>query len=100
LKRRPGKTDSSKEFMDGVVNAPPFSAPYQSVMYNNLAFVLLSYVGEAITGKPYMQVIDEAVIKPLGLNRTFIGPTNDSYGVIPGDRDDMLWSIDFGNEAS
>jgi len=61
--------------------------------------VLLSYVAEAISGKPFLQMIDEAVIAPLNLTRTFTHPTKEEYGVIPGTLEDTMWSTDLGNEA-
>ncbi len=68
-------------------------------MYNNIGYVLLSYVAEAITGKDFMPLVEDTVIKPLQLNNTWIKPAPDHLGIIPGDRDDTVWSRDFGNEA-
>ena len=82
-----------------MVNTPPLHAPYQTTTYNNVAFVLLSYVAEAITGKPFMKMIEDTVIVPLNLTRTFTHPTKDEFGVIPGTIEDTMWSADLGNEA-
>ena len=90
---------NSADFLAGIAAAPPFSAPYQTAMYNNVNFVLLSYVAEAVTGKPFMQMIEDTIIRPLNLTRTFIKPPDDSYGVIPGDPQETQWSVDLGNEA-
>jgi len=89
----------STEFLGGIVNTPPFHAPYQTTTYNNIAFVLLSYVAEAVTGKPFLQMMEEAVIAPLNLTRTFTHPTKEAYGVIPGTLEDTMWATDLGNEA-
>ncbi len=89
----------SVEFLAGVAKTPPFHAPYQKTTYNNIAFVLLSYVAETVTGKPFMEMVEDTVIRPLNLQHTFTKPPDDSYGVIPGDREETLWPIDFGNES-
>ena len=85
--------------MDGLLKQRPFYPSYYTPMYNNLGFVLLSYVVEAITGKPFMPQIEEAIIKPLNLSYTFIKKPDDSVGAIPGDPIGSLWGVDFGNES-
>jgi len=83
-----------------MAKTPPFYPPYQTPMYNNIGYVLLSLVAEAITGRPFMKMIEETIIKPLKLNYTFIQTPDDSLGIIPGDRMETLWARDFGNEAA
>jgi len=82
-----------------LIKAPPMHAPYQTTTYNNLAFVLLSYVAETVTGKPFMDLIEDAVIGPLNLTRTFTHPPDAKFGVIPGNLTSTLWATDLGNEA-
>jgi len=83
-----------------MAKTPPFYPPYQTPMYNNIGYVLLSMVAEAITGKPFMKLIEETVIKPLNLNYTFIMPPDDALGIIPGDRWETLWARDFETESA
>jgi CubicO group peptidase (beta-lactamase class C family) len=82
-----------------MAKTPPFYPVNQTPMYNNIGYVLLSYVAEAITGRPFMKMIEDTIIKPLNLSRTFIEPADDKYGIIPGDRIETLWGKDFGNES-
>ena len=49
-----------------------FSMPGDGVfLYSNYGFVLASYLAERVTGKTYSQVVQENIIEPLGMDRTF-----------------------------
>ena len=41
--------------------------------YSNTNYVLLSFIAEDITGKDYAQLLEERIIKPLGLENTYYG---------------------------
>lgn len=46
------------------------NAPGVTYEYSNLGFALLGYIIEKVSGKPYQQYINEAILKPLGMNNT------------------------------
>ena len=49
-----------------------FSMPGDGVfLYSNYGFVLASYLAERVGGKAYTQLVQENVIEPLGMERTF-----------------------------
>lgn len=51
-------------------------APLRTVWsYNNAGFVVAGRIIEVVTGKPYEAALQEMVTKPLGLNDTYITPT-------------------------
>jgi CubicO group peptidase (beta-lactamase class C family) len=47
--------------------------PDSEVRYSNSGFVLLSYILEKIYEKPYAEILDEKIIKPIGLKNTYYG---------------------------
>lgn len=48
-----------------------------------MAFQLLGYAVAKITGTPFPEVVEEKLLKPLGLARTFLSsPANDSNAVM------------------
>ena len=78
---------------------PPLHPPYQTPVYSNLAYVLLSYVAESIAGKPFLSMIEEAVIKPLNLTSTFTKMPDDKLGAMPSNPTESGWNYDMGNES-
>jgi CubicO group peptidase (beta-lactamase class C family) len=46
---------------------PPTSKPGENWAYNNSGYVLVGAVIEKVTGKPWHEVVDERIAKPLGL---------------------------------
>jgi CubicO group peptidase (beta-lactamase class C family) len=46
------------------------NAPGVAYEYSNLGFALLGYIIEKVSGKTYQQYINEAILKPLGMNET------------------------------
>jgi CubicO group peptidase (beta-lactamase class C family) len=57
------------------------------------------YALETITGKSFDSLLEETVIKPLGLNNTFLRAPDKARGVIQGDPDKTGWSFDLGEAA-
>jgi len=47
--------------------------PDTKTRYSNSNFVLLSYILERIYDKPYSAILEEKIIKPIGLNNTYYG---------------------------
>ncbi|KAI1099668.1 beta-lactamase/transpeptidase-like protein [Jackrogersella minutella] len=88
------------QFFNGIGSFYPSLAPYHTPAYSNVAFQLLGYALETITGKTFQTLLDETVIKPLGLNNTFLRAPEDSRGIIPGDHDTTGWAFDIGESAA
>lgn len=73
----------------------PISPSYHTPAYSNMAFQLLGYAAENITGKPFARLIEERLLSPLNLNRTFLSiPLNDSNAIVANG-----WTLEFGEEA-
>lgn len=58
------------------------------------------YALETITGKTFQTLMEESVIKPLGLNNTFLKAPEDSRGIIPGDHYTTGWAFDIGESVA
>ncbi|MFC3093431.1 class A beta-lactamase-related serine hydrolase [Alteromonas sediminis] len=48
-------------------------APGEKQSYSNAGYILLGYILEEVTGMPYAKLVQEKIIKPLKLERTFYG---------------------------
>ncbi|KAI0396059.1 beta-lactamase/transpeptidase-like protein [Xylariaceae sp. FL0594] len=77
----------------------PSLAPFTTAAYSNVAFQLLGYALETITGKKFEALLTDAVLKPLGLNSTFLHAPDRSRGVIQGNPDAVGWTFDLGEAA-
>ncbi|KAI1799687.1 beta-lactamase/transpeptidase-like protein [Daldinia bambusicola] len=93
-------TCNRAQFFKGIGSFHPSLAPYQTPAYSNVAFQLLGYALETITGKAFQSLMQETVIKPLGLNNTFLKAPEDSRGIIPGDRYVTGWAFDIGESVA
>ncbi|OJJ43562.1 hypothetical protein ASPZODRAFT_19286 [Penicilliopsis zonata CBS 506.65] len=86
------------EFLDGFRNEPPSYAPASYPAYSNGAYELLAFALVRITGKPFEELFDEALVQPLGLNSTFYSMPNDTdIGIIPGNQTTSGWNFDLGS---
>jgi len=73
----------------------PVSAASTTPNYSNMAFQILSYAIESMTGESFPDLVTSQLIKPLNLKRTFLtNPGNDTNAVIYDG-----WDLDFGDEA-
>jgi CubicO group peptidase (beta-lactamase class C family) len=52
-----------------------FAAPGKIYSYSNPGYWLAGYLIEAVSGKPYADVLDERLFKPIGMQRTTLRPT-------------------------
>jgi len=81
--------------MEMILRKQPVFPSYQSPAYSDMAFQLLAYAIENITGQQFATLVEDELLKPLGLTRTFLStPTNDSNAVIVDG-----WTADFGDLA-
>ncbi|KAI4591717.1 hypothetical protein KJ359_012637 [Pestalotiopsis sp. 9143b] len=87
------------QLMDGLKLVPPSWAPYTTPGYSNLGYQLLAYALENITGRNFQDMVENDVIKPLGLNHTFYTmPPSGSPGIVPNGNN-WGWAFSLG-EAS
>jgi CubicO group peptidase (beta-lactamase class C family) len=77
----------------------PFSPAYHTPNYSNMAFQLLGYAIENITGQPFPDLIRHQLIEPLNLQHTFLSKpgnqSNNPGGFVVTDG----WDLDFGDES-
>ena len=73
---------------------PSFNTP----VYGNVPFQILAYALEAITQKPYADIFDSSLRKPLGLSRTSLEPPQDAdNALIPGGKSESWWDVSMGD---
>jgi len=77
----------------------PSYPAWQTATYSNVAYQLLAYALENISGKNFTDVLTDRVIKPLSLNRTYYENAPESQGVIPGTPKDEYWSVSLGDAS-
>jgi CubicO group peptidase (beta-lactamase class C family) len=84
-------------FFEWFTKRHPVFATSTTPTYSNVAFQILSYALEAITGKTFPAMLKTNIIKALDLNdTTFTRPLNDSNCIIPGDTSTTMWDFDLG----
>lgn len=93
-------TCNRQQFFDGIGQFYPSLAPFTSPAYSNVAFQLLAYALETITGETFESLLEDTVLIPLGLNNTFLRAPEHARGIIPGDPDQTGWSFDLGEAAA
>ncbi|KAJ3566853.1 hypothetical protein NPX13_g6978 [Xylaria arbuscula] len=91
---------SREQFFSGIEKFYPSLPPFTTAAYSNVGFQLLGYALETITGKTYESLLEETILRPLGLNNTFLRAPEHSRGIIPGDPDSTGWSFDLGEAAA
>ncbi|KAH7116908.1 beta-lactamase/transpeptidase-like protein [Dendryphion nanum] len=90
---------SREQFFKGLDIMTPTYPAFQTATYSNVAYQLLAYALENISGKKFVDVLNDRVIKPLGLNRTYYDTPPDSVGVIPGTIKDTYWAVSLGDAS-
>lgn len=63
--------DSVEDAVQVFINDPLHSKPGESFSYSSYGFNLVSRVMEAATGKPFPKIVEDEVLKPLNMQRTF-----------------------------
>ncbi|KAH6623462.1 beta-lactamase/transpeptidase-like protein [Chaetomium tenue] len=84
-----------EEAMRLVQQTYPLALSYRTPNYSNMAFQLLAYAVENITGIAFPDLVVQQLIEPLDLQRTYVTyPGNDTDAVVYDG-----WDLDFGDEA-
>ncbi|KAK4116823.1 beta-lactamase/transpeptidase-like protein [Canariomyces notabilis] len=87
------------EFFRGLLQAPPSYAPFTTPAYTNTGFQILAYALESIKGKSFESMMQESVLRPLGLNHTFYTAAPAEVGIIPGGNLSAAgWNYHLGDE--
>lgn len=77
----------------------PSFAPWKTPAYSNIAYQLLSYALENMTGRPFIDSLTDRVLKPLHLNSTYYYYANQTVGIIPRDVNLTDWKVYIGDES-
>lgn len=88
------KLTEETEALTLITSRQPVAHTYHTPIYSNMAFQLLGYAIEAITGEAFSETVNKYLIEPLKLARTFyFSPGNDTNAVIVDG-----WTRDLGDE--
>jgi CubicO group peptidase (beta-lactamase class C family) len=88
-----------QEFFQGLASAYPSFAPWTTPAYSNIAFQLLAYALENITGRSFTDSLQSKVVGPLGLNATYYAWAPQSVGIIPREAGSTGWFDYLGDES-
>jgi len=78
-----------------VLDRRPITSTSRTPIYSNMAFQLLAYAVENITGQSFANLVHEYLLKPLNLERTLLdNPVNDTNAVVVDG-----WDLVLGDEA-
>lgn len=93
-------TCNRTQLFEGLGRIPPSFAPFTTPTYSNIGFVLLSYIAERKTGKPFKTLVKEKVLDPLNLKHTFTEAPDQSLGIIPGNQRTTSWGYELAEESA
>ncbi|KAK1780630.1 beta-lactamase/transpeptidase-like protein [Copromyces sp. CBS 386.78] len=88
------------EFFSGLLQVYPSYAPFTTPAYTNTGFQILAYALESIKGRPFQQLMEESIFRPLNLSHTFYNKAPSNLGIIPGpgSASDAQWDYQLGDE--
>ncbi len=72
----PTRVWTPQELVAAGTSLPRLFAPGHGFFYSNTNFVMLGLIIEQVTGKPYAQVLQNKILKPLGLQHTIFPDNN------------------------
>ncbi|MDQ4134333.1 MAG: beta-lactamase family protein [Actinomycetota bacterium] len=71
----PFRVWAPQELIDLVVDDPPGFTPGTQWSYSNTNYFILGLIVESVTGRPFEEVIEQDILRPLGLNATSVPTT-------------------------
>lgn len=78
----------SVDIISGFQKRHPVYAPNFRSTYSNVAFILLGFVLEKVTGKTYEKVIKATILERLGMHNSSLKTPPTLLGILPlGDHD-------------
>ena len=86
---------TADQLLEHLTHHPSVFYPNQKSTYSNIAFEILGLVLANVTGHSYEHVIENSVLKPIGLSQTSFHPPSDEYAVLPKN-EAWYWDIDEG----
>ncbi|KAF2736427.1 beta-lactamase/transpeptidase-like protein [Polyplosphaeria fusca] len=88
------------EFLSYFGRRSPVFASGSTPIFSNAGFLILAYALESITGRAYVDLLNEAILKPLDMSSTtLLTPTDLSNAVIPSSSNLTRWSTPVPVEA-
>ncbi|KAF2807189.1 beta-lactamase/transpeptidase-like protein [Mytilinidion resinicola] len=87
-----------KEYIAGLLSQTPLTSTYNTPIYSNAGFVLLSLVIESITNQSFSAAFHTAILQPLNMSRTSVIAPNDTNIIIPGGLEQSDFLPDLGVE--
>lgn len=91
------RPSSHEKMMGRFADMPLDFEPGTKFSYSNSGYVLLGYIIEQVSGKPYEQYIRENIFRPLGMNRSgfdFVKASNRATGYYAGGNTEQAMIVD------
>ncbi|KAL9583132.1 MAG: hypothetical protein Q9212_002881 [Teloschistes hypoglaucus] len=89
-----GTPCARQEVIQGILKRAPVFPPNSQATYSNMAFVLLGFALESLTGLSYADLVKKTIFDPLGMERATLTKPHDWEGVTPNLASD--WDADIG----
>ncbi len=70
------KERTHEEVIEAIAKGKALFEPDSQNQYSNTGYVLLGYIVEKITGKPYQEALKQRIISKIGLKHTYMGVGN------------------------
>ncbi|OJD26306.1 hypothetical protein ACJ73_02308 [Blastomyces percursus] len=86
----------SEMFAEFMEHHPVF-APFSTAIYSNVAFDIMGYILERITGVPFEKSVKRSIVDRLKLKRFGIETPPEAWGVIPFDPLTSHWNASLGS---
>lgn len=77
----PNRVFTNKDFIPGVVanKQPLIYQPGEKGNYDNINFLVLALIVEKVSGIPYETYIEKNILRPAGMNETFLFPLPEQF---------------------
>lgn len=75
----------------------PSFAPWQTATYSNIGYQIFTYALESLTKRKFVDILQDRIIGPLGLKRTYYENAPAAVGIIPGSVEDTYWGANLGD---
>ncbi|PGH30641.1 hypothetical protein GX50_06593 [[Emmonsia] crescens] len=86
-----------REMFAELMDHPPVFAPFSTAIYSNVAFDIMGYALEGITGVTFEKSVKRSIIDRLKLKRFGIKTPPAAWGIIPFDPLTSLWNASLGS---
>ncbi|RDW84156.1 serine hydrolase domain-containing protein [Aspergillus mulundensis] len=85
------------QFFNGLLGTHPVVPTSSVPIYSNDAFVLVGYILEALTGKSFVDLVEERLFERLNLTHSSPTKPADDIGIIPGLVNETFWDTDMAD---